>query len=54
MTIHDGAQAMPAFRQEHPDIVILDLMLPHVDGWQICQQIRQISPAPIIMLTART
>ncbi len=53
VTIHDGAQAMSAFRYERPDLVLLDLMLPHVDGWQLCQQIRQIAPTPIIMLTAR-
>lgn len=54
VTIQDGAQAMPAFRHERPDLVILDLMLPHVDGLEICRQIRHESGAPIIMLTART
>lgn len=50
----DGALALPAFRRERPSLVILDLMLPHVDGWEICRQIRQTSATPIIMLTART
>ncbi|MCL4535076.1 MAG: response regulator transcription factor [Bacteroidetes bacterium] len=53
-TIQDGAQAMAAFRHERPDLVILDLMLPHVDGLEICRQIRRESGTPIIMLTART
>ena len=54
VTIQDGAQAMPAFRHERPDLIILDLLLPHVDGWEICRQIRRESGTPIIMLTARS
>jgi DNA-binding response OmpR family regulator len=53
-TVDDGALAMPAFRREQPDLVILDLMLPHVDGWKLCGQMRQSSAVPIIMLTARS
>ncbi len=52
--ISDGAQAMPAFRHEKPDLVILDLHLPHVDGWEVCRQIRREADIPIIMLTSRT
>jgi DNA-binding response OmpR family regulator len=52
--IADGAQAMSAFRHEKPDLVILDLHLPHVDGWEICRQIRRDADTPIIMLTARS
>jgi len=52
--ISDGALAMPAFRHEKPDLVILDLHLPHVDGWEVCRQIRRESDTPIIMLTARS
>ena len=52
--ISDGALAMPAFRHEKPDLVILDLHLPHVDGWEICRQIRHEADTPIIMLTARS
>ena len=52
--IADGALAMPAFRHEKPDLVILDLHLPHVDGWEICRQIRHEADTPIIMLTARS
>jgi DNA-binding response OmpR family regulator len=50
--VEDGAMALPAFRREQPDLVVLDLMLPHVDGREICRQLRQISGTPIIMLTA--
>jgi len=52
--IADGALAMPALRHEKPDLVILDLHLPHVDGWEICRQIRREGDTPIIMLTARS
>ena len=52
--VDDGAMALPAFRSQLPDLVILDLMLPHVDGHDICRKIRQTSGVPIIMLTART
>lgn len=52
--IADGALAMPAFRHERPDLVILDLHLPHVDGWEVCRQIRRETDTPIIMLTARS
>ena len=52
--IADGALAMPAFRHEKPDLVILDLHLPHLDGWEICRQIRREGDTPIIMLTARS
>ncbi|OGO27833.1 MAG: hypothetical protein A2Z16_02075 [Chloroflexi bacterium RBG_16_54_18] len=54
VTIQDVAQVMPAFRHERPDLNILDLMLPHLDGWEICRQIRRESGTPIIMLTARS
>ncbi len=52
-TVADGGLALPAFRREKPDLVLLDLMLPHVDGFEICRQIRRESAAPIIILTAR-
>jgi DNA-binding response OmpR family regulator len=52
--VEDGALALPAFRNEEPDLVILDLMLPHMDGYEICRRIRQMSGVPLIMLTART
>jgi DNA-binding response OmpR family regulator len=54
MTVSDGALAMPAFRRERPDLVILDLTLPNLDGWEICRQIRREADTPIIMVTARS
>ncbi len=50
----DGAQAVEAWRTEHPDLILLDLMLPGRDGIEICTSIRAESGVPIIMLTART
>ncbi|GLJ78472.1 MtrAB system response regulator MtrA [Microbacterium imperiale] len=50
----DGAAAVEAWRTEKPDLILLDLMLPGVDGIEICTQIRAESGIPIIMLTART
>lgn len=49
----DGRQALKAFREHPPDLVVLDLMLPGLDGWDICREIRKISDIPIIMLTAK-
>ena len=49
----DGAMVIPAFKQNQFDFVVLDLMLPNVDGISLCSQIRQISQVPIIMTTAR-
>src|SRR3982074_2592749 len=52
-TVSDGAQALERFRQVKPDRVVLDIMLPNVDGLTICREIRKQSQVPIIMLTAR-
>ena len=49
----DGAQALAIFTEESPDLVLLDLMLPGVDGIEVCGQIRETSGTPIIMLTAK-
>lgn len=49
----DGAKAVEKFMQEKPDMVLLDIMLPVKDGWQVCREIRAVSDAPIIMLTAK-
>ena len=54
VAVMDGADALPAFHREKPDLVILDLMLPNVDGWEICRLIRRSSGTPILMLTARS
>ena len=48
-----GDEAMEAFRQNPPGLMILDIMLPGMDGWQVCRAVRQISQIPIIMLTAK-
>src|SRR2546430_1178090 len=52
-TVTDGAQALARFGQVKPDLVVLDVMLPNVDGLTICREIRKTSQVPIIMLTAR-
>jgi two-component system alkaline phosphatase synthesis response regulator PhoP len=49
----DGLEAMERFRRERPDLVVLDLMLPEIDGLEVCRRLRQQSQVPIIMLTAR-
>ena len=50
----DGTSAVPALRSSHPDLVLLDLMLPGIDGLVVCRQIRAESDVPIIMLTAKS
>ncbi len=50
---YDGKTALEKFRATKPAAIILDLMLPGIDGWELCRRIRQESDAPIIMLTAR-
>jgi DNA-binding response OmpR family regulator len=52
-TVNRGADAWPKAAQFNPDLVILDLMLPDMDGFEVCRQIRQKSKVPILMLTAR-
>jgi DNA-binding response OmpR family regulator len=49
----DGRQALEQARQEQPDLIILDLMLPHLDGLDVCRILRRERDVPIIMLTAR-
>ena len=49
----DGLKALSAFNTFNPDLVLLDIMLPHLDGWQICREIRKTSQTPIIMITAK-
>ena len=50
---NDGQQALEAARRERPDLVILDLMLPEISGWDVCRTLRQESNVPVIMLTAQ-
>ncbi len=52
--VHDGSQAIPAFRQERPSLVLPDLNLPGQDGLDVCRHLRRAGDVPIIMLTART
>ena len=53
ITAGNGKSALDQIRYERPALVVLDLMLPEVDGWEVCRQIRRSSLVPIIMLTAR-
>lgn len=53
VTAQDGEQALNLFQQTRPALVILDLMLPLLDGWEVCRRIRQQSFVPMIMLTAK-
>lgn len=50
---YDGKQALAVFQREKPDLIILDIMLPELDGIEVCRQIRRSSEVPIIMLTAK-
>lgn len=52
--VTDGNEALPAFRQHDPDLILLDLMLPGMNGVDICKAIRLESSVPIVMLTAKT
>lgn len=52
-TVNDGKQAVDMFKNKTPDLVLLDIMLPKMDGWQVCREIRKTSSVPIIMLTAK-
>lgn len=49
----DGEEALKIFQQENLDIILLDVMMPKIDGFEVCRQIRKISTVPIIMITAR-
>jgi len=50
---YDGEQAIKKYEQVNPDLILLDIMLPKLDGWQVCREIRKKSQVPIIMLTAK-
>ncbi len=49
----NGAVALELFDKEQPDLVLLDVMMPQLDGWQVCRELRRRSDVPIIMLTAK-
>ncbi len=50
---NDGEEAIKTFTAEQPDMVLLDVMMPKLDGWQVCREIRQKGNTPIIMVTAK-
>ena len=50
----DGSQALTQFQESNPDLVLLDVMLPGMDGFDVCRAIRRVSDVPIVMLTARS
>lgn len=50
---NDGEAAVEAFRAHSPDLILLDIMLPKLDGWQVCREIRKTSNVPVIMITAK-
>ena len=52
-TVGDGEAALSAFRSYNPNLILLDLMLPGMDGYEICKEIRKTSSVPIIMLSAK-
>jgi len=51
---NDGQEALQKFQRLHPALIVLDLMLPELNGWEVCKRIRTASDVPILMLTART
>ena len=54
LTSYDGVEALRLAREGHPDLIVLDVMLPGIDGFEVCRILRGESDVPIIMLTART
>ena len=53
MIVEDGEKALEQFGQFQPNLILLDLMLPGIDGYQVCREIRRTSNVPIIMLSAK-
>ena len=53
MIVHDGEAALQAFKTYKPNLILLDLMLPGIDGYQVCREIRATAQTPIIMLSAK-
>ena len=52
-TANDGVEGINAFKTFEPDLVLLDIMMPKKDGWQVCREIREMSGKPVIMITAK-
>ena len=53
VTASSGVAGLQAFYEHHSDLVILDVMMPRMDGWTVCERLREVSEVPIIMLTAK-
>ena len=53
VTATSGVAGLQAFYEHHPDLVILDVMMPKMDGWVVCERLREVSDVPVIMLTAK-
>lgn len=51
---YDGKEGLKKAYELHPDLVILDIMMPHIDGWEVCTSLRELTDVPILMLTARS
>ena len=51
--VNDGEEALKAFEQYNPNLILLDLMLPGIDGYQVCREVRAKANVPIIMLSAK-
>lgn len=49
---NNSAEGLTMIREQQPDLVILDLMMPEIDGWEVCRSVRQFSQVPIIILSA--
>jgi len=54
ITADRGTNALKLFYDERPDLVVLDLMMPGMDGWEVCARLRELSDTPVIMLTAKS
>ena len=54
LTADRGSKALRIFFQERPDLVVLDVMMPGMDGWEVCARLRELANTPVIMLTAKT
>jgi DNA-binding response OmpR family regulator len=52
-TANNGGDAVKVYKEKEPDLMLLDIMLPVLDGWQVCREVRKFSEKPIIMITAK-